>query len=100
MAIIAPQKLGTSPKTGPKIGAIDPLHALRIGVFYIVRTLMMATYHHKDGDFEMTVITHGKPDPHMAAQAILPWVMAAIERDRALKQNAPSQSTVKKLIKS
>lgn len=52
---------------------------------------MMATYHHKDGDFEMTVITHGKPDPHIAAQAILPLVMAGIERERGLKQNTPSQ---------
>lgn len=61
---------------------------------------MIATYHHKDGDFEMTVITHGKPDPHIAAQAILPLVMAGIERERGLKQNTPSQCTVKKLIKS
>lgn len=59
----------------------------------------MATTHYKDGDFEMTVITHGKPDPHEAAQAILPLVMAAIERKWAQKQNDQDQSTVKKLIK-
>lgn len=59
----------------------------------------MATYHYKDGDFEMTAITHGEPNPHEAAQAILPLVMAAIERSLVQKQNDQDQSTFKKLIK-
>jgi hypothetical protein len=46
----------------------------------------MKTYHHKDGDFEMTVITHGTPDPHLSAQAILPLVMEAIEKLHAAKE--------------
>lgn len=51
----------------------------------------MATYHHKDGEFEMTVITHGQPDPHIAAQAILPLVMAAIEKLQ--QEDQPQQIT-------
>jgi|GEM_PF-1981557 len=60
----------------------------------------MATKHFKDGDFEMTIITHGKPDPYVAAQAILPLVMAALEREWARKQNDQNQPTDNKLIKN
>lgn len=54
---------------------------------------------YKDGDLEVTVVTHGTPDQHMAAQAILPLVMAAIERERVLKQNNQNQPAVNMLIK-
>lgn len=47
----------------------------------------MATYHYKDGDFEMTVITHGEPDRHEAVQAILPLVMEAINRRQSEANN-------------
>ncbi len=58
----------------------------------LVDQTFMATYHHTDGDFKMTVITHGQPDPHIAAQAILPLVMAAIEK---LQQEDNAQPNAK-----
>lgn len=55
----------------------------------------MATRIFKDGDFEITITTHGKPDPHIAAQAILPLVIAALEREMEQKQNATGISNEK-----
>lgn len=61
----------------------------------------MATYHHKDGDFEATIISHGAPDPKIAAEAILPLVMARWKQMQASKEALDAVEVVddKKMIK-